>query len=94
MNKQVIIDAWATIRKENQTIPDDVLDFMKDSALDALSRPTNEELIKKHLDRLNTMKENRALLVDRASDEENHTMDCLINAVAEFIRDLKSISKT
>jgi hypothetical protein len=94
MNKQAIIDAWATIRKENQTIPDDVLDFMKDSALDALSRPTNEQLIKKHLDRLNTMKENRGQLVDRASDAENECFDSLIAASAEFVRDLKSISKT
>lgn len=50
-----------------------------------------EKLIKKYTDVLNTMKENRAQLVDRASDEENHHMDSLISAVAEFIRDLKTI---
>lgn len=36
MNKQAILDAWATIRKTNSSIPDDVLDFMKDSSVAAL----------------------------------------------------------
>jgi hypothetical protein len=36
MNTKDIIDAWARIRKIDQTIPDDVLDFMKDSAVQAL----------------------------------------------------------
>lgn len=36
MNKQDILDAWATIRKTNSSIPDDVLDFMKDSSVAAL----------------------------------------------------------
>jgi hypothetical protein len=34
MKKQDIVNAWATIRKENNSIPDDVLDFMKDSAIE------------------------------------------------------------
>lgn len=33
MTSKQIIDAWATIRKENNSIPDEVLDFMKDAAL-------------------------------------------------------------
>jgi hypothetical protein len=36
MNIKDIIEAWARIRKIDQTIPDDVLDFMKDSAVQAL----------------------------------------------------------
>jgi hypothetical protein len=34
MKKQDIVNAWATMRKENNSIPDDVLDFMKDSAIE------------------------------------------------------------
>jgi hypothetical protein len=33
MTNKDIIDAWAEIRRTNQSIPDEVLDFMKDSAL-------------------------------------------------------------
>lgn len=31
--KKQIIEAWAWIRKNNQSIPDDVLDLMKDAAI-------------------------------------------------------------
>jgi hypothetical protein len=34
MKKQDIVNAWATMRKENNSIPDDVLDFMRDSAIE------------------------------------------------------------
>lgn len=37
MTKKQIVDAWAVIRKENHSIPDDVLDFMKDAALEKLN---------------------------------------------------------
>jgi len=37
VTKKAIVDAWATIRRENQSIPDEVLDFMKDSALQKLA---------------------------------------------------------
>lgn len=36
MTRQDIIDAYVRIRTIDMTIPDDVLDFMKDSALKAL----------------------------------------------------------
>lgn len=36
MNKKMIIDAYARIRTIDNTIPDDVLDFMKNAALQAL----------------------------------------------------------
>lgn len=36
MTEKDIIDAWAKIRKIDNTIPDDVLDFMKDCAIDRL----------------------------------------------------------
>jgi hypothetical protein len=38
MNKTQIIEAYARIRAIDQTIPDDVLDFMKDAALEKLQR--------------------------------------------------------
>ena len=37
MTEQMIRDAYIRIRTIDQTIPDDVLDFMKDSAIDALN---------------------------------------------------------
>ncbi len=43
MKKEEIIKAWETIRTENITIPDDVLDFMKDSAIKSLSDDTIKE---------------------------------------------------
>jgi hypothetical protein len=36
MKKSDIIDAYCRIRTIDNTIPDDVLDFMKQSALDAI----------------------------------------------------------
>lgn len=40
MNKKDIVDAWAWIRKNNQSIPDDVLDLMKDAAIEKLASHT------------------------------------------------------
>lgn len=53
---------------------------------------SNKELIRKYTNMLNRMKENRALLVDKASDEENYHVDSLIAAVAGFIQDLNSVT--
>ena len=39
IDKKAILDAWARIRKIDQTIPDEVLDFMKDSALQRIVEP-------------------------------------------------------
>jgi hypothetical protein len=39
MNEKMIRDAYCKIRTIDQTIPDDVLDFMKEAALEKLSRP-------------------------------------------------------
>lgn len=36
MNKKAIIDAYARIRTIDQTIPDDVLDFMERAALEKI----------------------------------------------------------
>jgi hypothetical protein len=36
MNEKMIIDAYCRIRTIDQTIPDDVLDFMKNAAIDKL----------------------------------------------------------
>jgi hypothetical protein len=41
INETMIIMAWAHIRKIDQTIPDDVLDFMKDCAIQKI-RELNE----------------------------------------------------
>lgn len=37
MTEQMIRDAYCRIRKIDQTIPDDVLDFMKDAAIEKLT---------------------------------------------------------
>jgi len=39
-------DAWAWVRKNNQSIPDDILDLMKDSAIEKIEGENN----KQHLD--------------------------------------------
>jgi hypothetical protein len=36
MDKKDVVDAYITIRKENSTIPDDVLDLMKNAAVSRL----------------------------------------------------------
>ena len=46
-------------------------------------------LTKKYVDRLETLKENRANTVDTNTDAENELYDQLIKQVAEFLRDLK-----
>ena len=51
-----------------------------------------EEIIKKYSDRLKTLKTNRAETTDTNTDAENELYDTLIEANAEFIRDLKSLS--
>ena len=42
MKQKDIIDAWVRIRTIDQTIPDDVLDFMKDAAIAALKTPPRD----------------------------------------------------
>lgn len=39
MTEKMIRDAYCRIRTIDQTIPDDVLDFMKDAALEKLRQP-------------------------------------------------------
>lgn len=51
-----------------------------------------EEIIKKYSRRLKTLKTNRAETTDTNTDAENELYDTLIEANAEFIRDLKSLS--
>jgi len=46
MNDKLIVDAWVEIRKTNSSIPDDVLDYMKDSALKMLSLNLTDDQIK------------------------------------------------
>ena len=36
MTKKQIIDTWAKIRETNNSIPDDVLDFMKDASIEKI----------------------------------------------------------
>lgn len=36
-----IVDAWAKIRKIDNTIPDEILNFMKDAAIEKLKTPRN-----------------------------------------------------
>lgn len=42
MKKEMIIDAYCKIRTIDNTIPDDVLDFMKDCAIEKLNTLDNE----------------------------------------------------
>ena len=49
-------------------------------------------LIVKYKKRLEILKENRARTVDTNTDCENAVYDDVINIVAEFIRDLKSLT--
>lgn len=43
MKKEDIIKAWATIREENNTIPNEVLDFMKNAALRSIELKEERE---------------------------------------------------
>jgi hypothetical protein len=43
MKAKDITDAWATIRKTNSTIPSDVLDFMKNAAIEKLNSMNSKE---------------------------------------------------
>jgi hypothetical protein len=43
MKKEDIIDAYCKIRTIDQTIPDDVLDFMKNAAIEALEEDTSKK---------------------------------------------------
>lgn len=47
MKKEDILSAWAKIRKIDNSIPDDVLDFMKDSAINNLTNKLSLEDINK-----------------------------------------------
>lgn len=44
MKETDIIEAWSKIRKVDQTIPDEVLDFMKDAAVQKLKAYGNKNL--------------------------------------------------
>ena len=72
MNKEQIIDAYCTIRKENHTIPDDVLNFMKESALKALldTECDHKNTEKRYFDR-------------KAYNEYCHECKILINTIYE-----------
>jgi len=43
MNEKMIRDAYCKIRTIDQTIPDDVLDFMKDASIEKLNSQSKEE---------------------------------------------------
>ena len=44
MDKKQIIDAYCRIRTIDNTIPDDVLDFMKDSAIEKIEQLEKAEI--------------------------------------------------
>ncbi len=50
-------------------------------------------LILSYTERLNNLKENRAIECDKLSDAENHDLDNQIRLTAEFIRNLKALEK-
>jgi hypothetical protein len=43
--RKEIMDAYIWIRKNNSTIPDEVLDFMKDAAIEKLDSKTKESIL-------------------------------------------------
>lgn len=43
ITEKLITDAWAYLRTNNNSIPDDVLDFIKDSSLDALRQQNSRQ---------------------------------------------------
>jgi len=45
MTEKMIIDAYCRIRTIDNTIPDDVLDFMKESSLDALKKQNSHKYV-------------------------------------------------
>lgn len=46
MTEKMIIDAYCRIRKIDNTIPDEVLDFMKDAAIERIRITTDNDIIK------------------------------------------------
>lgn len=59
MTNEMIIDAYCRIRTIDQTIPDDVLDFMKDAAIEKLNE-SNDSSCKHTVDDLLYRNDNRA----------------------------------
>ena len=47
VNKEDIIKAWTAIRTENNIIPDDVLNFMKDSSIKIIEEESISQLLEK-----------------------------------------------
>lgn len=45
MTEKMILDAYARIRTIDQTIPDDVLDFMKDASIEKLKQVNNNNVL-------------------------------------------------
>jgi|JI10StandDraft_1071094.scaffolds.fasta_scaffold114195_6 hypothetical protein len=71
-------DAWAWIRKNNQSIPDDILDLMKDSAIEKIEGENN----KQHLD-----------ILISSHDDLSKKEGILLPSGLEYIKGLKQARK-
>ena len=74
MNKQDIINAYVTIRKENNTIPDDVLYFMKTVAINQLDseiKPCHKGMTEEKLYNLVDVIGNHYFSTNRSDAEKN-----------------------
>jgi len=77
MEKTDIINAYLEIRKTNNTIPDEVLDFMKDCAIQKLSLPEQEKEI--------SCENLKALVYGRKLNDYQRSL-----AISEFVRLIQS----
>ena len=59
-----ILNAYVWIRTNNSSIPDDILDFMKDAALAHDRLKLEIESLKDYLDTYNKLKKDKALLLE------------------------------
>lgn len=70
MTKQDIMDAWVHLRKNDSTIPDDVLNFLRDSAISKL----NEGWIKLSEEKPSVKEHGQKVLIYRLVNDSQSNM--------------------
>lgn len=97
MTQEQIIEAWAWVRKNNNSIPDDVLDFMKDSAIAALQNKSEWISVEDMLLESDEFIEGVKLLIEKkprdksllkAAEELNELSTAILKAVNKNNGDL------
>lgn len=81
MDKKEIIKAWLRIRQIDNTIPDDVLNFMKESAIEALSLPIESEVEETQTKGDKYLKERIATIVGESYDELLDRANDILNRI-------------